>query len=156
MRGLARRAGLAGGVLRLAGAAMKYRSTRGEPAARGFSEILLEGLAPDGGLYLPAHYPPLDAATLARWRRLSYADLAFELLSLYIDVIPPEDLRRLVRGVYTEAVFGTPQIVPLRPGDGMGARRVRDRPPATARLWSCACVCRAPANPIAFARAAHD
>ena len=115
MRGLARRAGLAGGVLRLAGAAMKYLSTRGEPAARGFSEILLEGLAPDGGLYLPAHYPRLDAATLARWRSLSYADLAFELLSLYIDDIPPEDLRRLVRGVYTEAVFGTQQIVPLRP-----------------------------------------
>ena len=49
---------------------MKYLSTRGDAAGRGFSEILLEGLAPDGGLYLPERYPRVDAATLARWRRL--------------------------------------------------------------------------------------
>ena len=61
---------------------MRYLSTRGDPAERGFSEILLEGLAPDGGLYLPTHYPRVDAATLARWRTLGYADLAFAILSL--------------------------------------------------------------------------
>jgi len=94
---------------------MKYVSTRGDRSERGFSDILLEGLAPDGGLYLPTHYPRVDAATLARWRALPYADLAFEILSLYIDDIPADDLRRLCRATYTEAVFGTPQIVPLRP-----------------------------------------
>ena len=94
---------------------MKYVSTRGDRAQRGFSEILLEGLAPDGGLYMPVNYPKVDAATLERWRGLSYAGLAFEILSLYIDDIPPADLRRLVDQTYTEAVFGTPEIVPIRP-----------------------------------------
>ena len=44
---------------------MKYISTRGDQTRRSFSEILLEGLAPDGGLYLPKSYPQVDAATLA-------------------------------------------------------------------------------------------
>ena len=94
---------------------MKYISTRGDTTARGFSDILLEGLAPDGGLYLPTHYPKVDDSTLKRWRGLSYADLAFEVLSLYIDDIPAADLKRLCHGTYTEAVFGTPQITPLKP-----------------------------------------
>ncbi|WP_067064120.1 threonine synthase [Roseateles chitosanitabidus] len=94
---------------------MKYLSTRGDKAERHFSDILLEGLAPDGGLYLPISYPQVDAATLARWRGLSYADLAIEILSLYIDDVPAADLRALVGRTYTEAVFGTPQITPLKP-----------------------------------------
>jgi threonine synthase len=93
---------------------VKYLSTRGDTTPRGFADILLEGLAPDGGLYLPTHYPKVDAATLARWRGLSYADLAFEILSLYIDDIPADDLRALVRRTYTREVFGTDTIVPLR------------------------------------------
>ena len=93
---------------------MKYISTRGDQTRRSFSEILLEGLAPDGGLYLPESYPQVDAATLAQWRGLSYAELAFEILSLYIDDIPAADLKALVDKTYTEAVFGTPQITPLR------------------------------------------
>jgi len=92
---------------------MKYISTRGDRTERDFSEILLEGLAPDGGLYLPVRYPQVDGDTLQRWRGLSYADLAFEILSLYIDDIPAADLKRLVSAIYTEAVFGTPQIVPI-------------------------------------------
>ncbi len=99
---------------------MKYISTRGDAAERGFCDILLEGLAPDGGLYLPTHYPKVDAATLARWRGLPYAQLAFEILSLYVDDIPPADLKRLCEATYTEAVFGTPAIVPLKPLDGQG------------------------------------
>jgi threonine synthase len=94
---------------------MKYLSTRGDPARRGFSEILLEGLAPDGGLYLPERYPRVDAATLARWRGLPYAELAFEILSLYIDDIAPADLRALAARTYTREVFGTDAIVPLKP-----------------------------------------
>ena len=93
---------------------MKYLSTRGDPARRAFCEILLEGLAPDGGLYLPERYPRVDAATLARWRRLPYADLAFEILSLYIDDIPADDLRALCRRTYTREVFGSDAIVPLQ------------------------------------------
>ena len=93
---------------------MKYLSTRGDTTLRGFSDILLEGLAPDGGLYLPTHYPQVDAATLARWRGLAYADLAFEILSLYIDDIPAADLKALVHKTYTHEVFGSDAIVPLR------------------------------------------
>ncbi len=93
---------------------MKYISTRGDRAERGFSDILLEGLAPDGGLYLPTHYPKVNDTTLTRWRGLPYAELAFEILSLYIDDIPAADLKRLCKATYTEAVFGTPQITPLK------------------------------------------
>ena len=97
---------------------MKYLSTRGHADRKQFCEILLEGLAPDGGLYLPETYPQVDAATLEKWRAVyrdsGYADLAFEVLSLYIDDIPPADLKALCRKTYTEAVFGTPEIVPLR------------------------------------------
>ena len=92
---------------------MRYLSTRGDSTPRAFCDILLEGLAPDGGLYLPTHYPHVDATTLARWRGLPYAELAFEILSLYIDDIPPADLRRLAHATYTEQVFGTPEITPL-------------------------------------------
>ena len=96
---------------------MKYLSTRGQPELRSFCEILLEGLAPDGGLYLPTHYPRIDAATLARWRGLPYHELAFEILSLYIDEIPAEDLRALTARTYTPEVFGSKEITPLKPLD---------------------------------------
>lgn len=94
---------------------MKYISTRGDATPRAFCEILLEGLAPDGGLYLPQSYPQVDAATLARWRSLSYAELAFEILSLYIDDIPPADLHALVERTYTAQTFGDARITPLKP-----------------------------------------
>ena len=94
---------------------MRYVSTRGERTERAFCDILLEGLAPDGGLYLPAAYPTVDATTLARWRGLPYADLAFEILSLFIDDIPAADLKALVDRTYTKEIFGTDAIVPLRP-----------------------------------------
>ncbi len=93
---------------------MNYLSTRGHPDRKRFCEILLEGLAPDGGLYLPDSYPQVDTATLARWRALPYAELAFEILSLYIDDIAPADLKAICARTYTAEVFGTDEIVPLR------------------------------------------
>jgi threonine synthase len=93
---------------------MRYVSTRGDTTPRQFCDILLEGLAPDGGLYLPSHYPQVDAATLAAWRTLPYHELAFEILSLYIDDIPATDLKALCAKTYTAEVFGTEEIVPLR------------------------------------------
>jgi len=93
---------------------VNYLSTRGHPDRKRFCEILLEGLAPDGGLYLPEQYPQVDTATLAKWRALPYAELAFEILSLYIDDIPPADLKALCAKTYTAEVFGTDEIVPLR------------------------------------------
>jgi threonine synthase len=98
---------------------VRYVSTRGLSSEghtpRAFCDILLEGLAPDGGLYLPVAYPKVDAATLEQWRHLPYADLAFEILSLYIDDIPAADLRAICRRVYSKAVFGTDAITPLKP-----------------------------------------
>jgi len=94
---------------------MNYLSTRGDKTPRKFCDILLEGLAPDGGLYLPDHYPQVNSATLQKWRGLAYADLAFEVLSLYVDDIPATDLRAICRKTYTPEVFGTEAIVPLRP-----------------------------------------
>ena len=76
---------------------MDYISTRDSsrtPAK--FSDILLGGLAPDGGLYLPAEYPQLSDETLTEWRELlaekGYAALAAEVLKIFVDDIPAEDL----------------------------------------------------------------
>ena len=97
---------------------MLYLSTRGHAERKRFCEILLEGLAPDGGLYLPEHYPQVDDAALTRLRSTfntqGYAALAFELLSLYIDDIPAADLKALCAKTYTKEVYGTEAIVPVR------------------------------------------
>ena len=84
---------------------MQYISTRGHNSHQTFSQILLGGLAADGGLYLPSKYPTVTSAQLDAWRGLSYADLAFEVLSLYCDDIPREDLRALVKKTYTAEVY---------------------------------------------------
>ena len=76
---------------------MLYLSTRGHSDRKRFCEILLEGLAPDGGLYLPEQYPQVTPEQLFKWRGLPYAELAFEVLSLYVDDIPAEDLRAICR-----------------------------------------------------------
>jgi len=97
---------------------MKYISTRGGMAAQPFSDILLEGLAPDGGLAIPESLPQVPAGTLESWRGLRYADLAYEVLSLFATDIPAQDLRRLTRAAYNQQVFSSEDIVPLRPLDG--------------------------------------
>ncbi len=79
---------------------MKYISTRGSVAAQQFSNILLGGLAADGGLFMPQSYPQI-ADKLEAWRSLSYAELAFEIFSLYVDDIPAVDLRALCEKTYT-------------------------------------------------------
>ena len=93
---------------------MNYISTRGGMAPLPFSDILLEGLAPDGGLAVPEQLPQISAETLESWRGLSYADLAFEVLSRFATDIPAEDLRRLTRAPYTPQIFNSEDIVPLR------------------------------------------
>ena len=92
---------------------MQYVSTRGGIAPLSFLQVLLGGLASDGGLIMPTHYPQVDAATLNKWRILNYADLAFEIFSLYCDDIDPADLRALCSKTYTAAVFGTDDITPV-------------------------------------------
>ncbi|MDR0672825.1 MAG: threonine synthase, partial [Zoogloeaceae bacterium] len=100
---------------------MKYISTRGHCARSEFCDILLGGLAPDGGLYLPASYPAVGPAELDAWRGLSYADLAFEILSRFIGDIPAADLRGICARTYSADVYrharagdDPAQITPLR------------------------------------------
>ena len=82
---------------------MNYISTRGARLGS-FSDILLMGLAPDGGLALPEHYPQIDRATLDAWRGLDYPALAFEIIRLFADDIPADDLKRLVFATYRAEV----------------------------------------------------
>ncbi len=91
---------------------MKYLSTRGHAGRPEFCDILLGGLAPDGGLYLPETYPQVSRAELDAWRQLSYAELACEILSKFITDIPPADLKAICDKTYTAAVY-----CHARPGD---------------------------------------
>ena len=84
---------------------MKYISTRGQSPALSFSEILLGGLAPDGGLYLPETYPQFTDADLTAMRGMKYADLAFVILSRLIDDIPAVDLKAIIDKTYRADVY---------------------------------------------------
>jgi threonine synthase len=104
---------------------MKYLSTRGQAPKQSFLQILLGGLAPDGGLYLPETYPQFSGAELEFMRDMDYRQLAFTILSRLADDIEPEDLKALVDKTYTTEAYshGRPrsdnvgdfsQITPLR------------------------------------------
>ena len=105
---------------------MQYVSTRANGATASqtpqqFSDILLGGLAPDGGLYLPSEYPQVTGAELDAWRKLSYADLAFEILKKFATDVPEADLKALAHKTYTADVYrnarageSAADITPLR------------------------------------------
>ena len=84
---------------------MKYISTRGQAPAREFCDILLGGLAPDGGLYLPEAYPQVSRAELDEWRALPYHALALRVLEKFITDIPACDLKKLVDRTYTAQIY---------------------------------------------------
>ena len=93
---------------------MRYISTRGGTQPQRFTDVVLEGLAPDGGLFLPEDYPKLTQADLAAMRGMGYRDLAFAILSRYVDDIPAADLRGLIDRTYTAQAFGSEDITPVR------------------------------------------
>jgi threonine synthase len=103
---------------------MRYLSTRGAlaDAPQGFSDSLLGGLAPDGGLTWPVQMPQITPAELESWRHLSYAELAFAVLSKFIDDIEPATLKALCEKTYTPQVYCN-----SRPGE-----RAADITPLTA------------------------
>ena len=84
---------------------MRYISTRGNSPAKNFTEILLAGLASDGGLYLPESYPKVTPAELKEWRALSYSELAFRVLEKFITDIPAQDLKALIDRTYRPEVY---------------------------------------------------
>lgn len=96
---------------------MRYISTRGGIQPIAFKDAVMMGLATDGGLLLPESYPTFSREQLESWRTLSYPELAFTILSLFIDDIPPADLKRLVDASY--ATFTAPAVTPVVKHDGV-------------------------------------
>jgi len=90
---------------------MKYISTRGRGGTVSFSDAVSQGLASDGGLFLPAQLPDITPF-LKEWESLSYPDLCFSFLKLFADDIPEALLRKCVDGAY--ATFDHPDIAPVR------------------------------------------
>jgi threonine synthase len=88
---------------------VRYVSTRGKAPAKSFCDILLEGLAPDGGLYVPEAFPRVELKAL---RGRPYADLALAILAHYMDDLP--ELERIVRATYSARIFGSAEITPLK------------------------------------------
>ena len=100
---------------------MKYISTRGLATPKILTEILLGGLAPDGGLFLPEEYPQVTRKEFDEWRNLSYADFVFAIMSKFAPDIPAADLKAITDKTYTAKVYrnaladsDTRQIAPLR------------------------------------------
>ena len=91
---------------------MKYISTRGGGTPQTFEQVLLTGLAPDGGLYVPAELPHFSQEEIASWKDLSYPELALKIVSPFIgDEIPAEALRKII--VESYAQFDHPEVAPL-------------------------------------------
>ncbi|CAM2886291.1 threonine synthase [Actinomyces slackii] len=93
---------------------MRYISTRGSMAPADFTEVLLSGLAPDGGLAVPAELPQLETEQLETWRGLDYAALATEVIGLFATDIPRQDLQALTAAAYGPTRFPAP-VVPVTP-----------------------------------------
>ncbi|WP_261664219.1 threonine synthase [Deinococcus sp. Marseille-Q6407] len=94
---------------------MQYVSTRGFADLGTFTDVLLSGLAPDGGLAMPLRIPTFNQPELERLRLLSYPELAYEVMRPFICDIPEADLRRLLEDTYRPEVFGSADITPLTP-----------------------------------------
>lgn len=91
----------------------KYFSTRSSTSPISFEHAVITGLAPDGGLFIPTAIPSLPSDFLDKWSNLSFQELAFEILSLYIstDEIPAKDLREIVNKSYS--TFRAEDITPV-------------------------------------------
>jgi threonine synthase len=90
---------------------MQYISTRGGIDPVSFTEAVMMGLATDGGLLLPRAIPRIDCDTYGDWKNLSYPELAFEIMSRFIDDIPEAELREIINRSY--ASFDTEKVVPI-------------------------------------------
>ncbi|RII31305.1 MAG: threonine synthase [Geobacter sp.] len=96
---------------------MRYISTRGGIQPIPFKDAVMMGLATDGGLLLPESYPQITAGQLESWRKLSYPELAFQVISSFVDDIPANDLKGLIDRSY--ATFTHPEITPVVSADGV-------------------------------------
>ncbi|MAL99747.1 MAG: threonine synthase [Alteromonadaceae bacterium] len=91
---------------------MRYISTRGQAPALGFEDVLLTGLAPDGGLYVPEFLPRFSPEEISSWRGLSYEELAFKVVFPFVEeAIPADDFREMLAETYR--VFAHKAVAPL-------------------------------------------
>lgn len=91
---------------------MKYISTRGQCEPQNFEEVVLTGLAPDGGLFIPETVPKLSREQILSWKNLSYADLAYEVIRLYVDgAIEDDVLKQMLTDTYAD--FSHPEVAPI-------------------------------------------
>ena len=91
---------------------MRYISTRGQAPALGFEDVLLTGLATDGGLYVPESLPHFSLEEIRSWRGLSYSELAFNVMYPFVeDAIPADDFRTMLDDTYQ--VFAHGAVAPL-------------------------------------------
>jgi len=90
---------------------MQYISTRGEMAPISFTEAVMMGLANDGGLLLPRAIPRIGNDTFDSWQNLNYNELAFEVMSRFVDDIPASDFRELIDRSYGS--FDTAEVTPM-------------------------------------------
>ncbi|MBK1872837.1 MULTISPECIES: threonine synthase [Marinobacter] len=91
---------------------MRYISTRGEAPALGFEDVLLTGLAPDGGLYVPESLPHFSLEEIRSWRGLPYTQLAFNIMYPFVEeAIPEADFRHMLDETY--AAFAHKAVAPL-------------------------------------------
>ena len=91
---------------------MKYISTRGQSPALSFEDAMLAGLASDGGLYVPEKIPQFSKEEIASWASLSYQELAFKVMSPFVDgEVPDDELRELIQKTYS--TFRHDAIAPL-------------------------------------------
>lgn len=92
---------------------MKYISTRGQAPSLDFEDVLLTGLAPDGGLYVPESLPHFSLDEIRSWRELPYDKLAFNILQPFVSgFISDDEFRQMLSDTY--AVFGHKAVVPLQ------------------------------------------
>jgi len=91
---------------------VKYISTRGQAEPLSFEDVVLTGLATDGGLYVPESLPQFSAETIAGWAALSYQELAFEVMAPFVDgEIPDDDFKAIIDKAYS--TFRHDAIAPL-------------------------------------------
>ncbi len=90
---------------------MQYISTRGGIDSVPFTKAVMMGLADDGGLLLPRAIPRIGSDTYEEWKQLSYQELAFEIMSRFIDDIPEAELREIINRSYS--TFDAEQVVPI-------------------------------------------
>lgn len=109
---------------------MRYISTRGQGGSLSFNDVLLAGLAPDGGLYVPEEYPQLSWQSILRFKEMSYNEIAFYVLRMFIgNDIADHHLRAIIDEAYNPRLFGSVDITPIQPlADRFGLLKLSNGP----------------------------